>query len=59
MQNQRVKHISINFSHEAPLGEVLTLYRGFDLEQNIWYLRSFKGDGSINAEAAVVLCEIR
>lgn len=58
MEGMRVQHIAISFAHEAPLGEKLTVFRGYDAEQNVWYFRSVRSDGCVNAEAAVILCKL-
>lgn len=52
MENMKVCEFRINYVHEAVLGEELTVYHGeFD---GVQYIRTLRGDGSVNAEACFV-----
>lgn len=57
-ETRRVEDVVINFLGEAPLGEVLTVYRAPDPERDGRYLfRTLRADGSPNIEAVVTLAE--
>ncbi len=57
-ETRRVEDVVINFLGEAPLGEVLTVYRAPDPERDGRYLfRTLRADGSPNIEAVVTLTE--
>ena len=52
MENRRVLSFTVNYIHEARLGEELSvLYAERD---GVQYLRSLRADGSLNAEARFV-----
>ena len=56
LENKRIKTISISYLAEAPAEDTLTVYRG---QQNgLYYFRTLRSDGKINAEAEIELCEI-
>ena len=48
--------ISISFQNEAPLGEVLKVYRA--VEDDTYYVRTIREDGKINSEAEVIVEKI-
>ena len=57
MQNSRVITAVISFVNEAPLGENLKIYCGeYD---GMYYVRSVRSDGSVNAEAEFMIEPIR
>ena len=56
LENKRIKTISISYLSEAPADETLTVYRGE--ENGLYYFRTVRSDGKINAEAEIELCEI-
>lgn len=57
-ETRRVEDVVINFLGEAPLGEMLTVYRAPDPEWDGRYLfRTLRADGSPNIEAVVTLTE--
>ena len=51
--NQRILSISISFAGEARLGETLKVYMGKEEEQ--YYFRTIRSDGSINVEAMIMV----
>lgn len=56
MGGNRVTSMGLSFLSEAPLGEQLKIYMAsYD---GTYYMRSVKEDGSINAEAEIILEEI-
>lgn len=56
MRRQRVISAVISYASEAPLGEVEKIYRGsYD---GVFYLRSVRPNGAINAETELMLEEI-
>ncbi len=53
MKNQRVISMGISFVSEAPLGENLKIYAG--QSDGIYYIRTVRGNGSVNVEAEIML----
>ena len=53
MKGLRVTEMNISFISEAPLGCELSFYYG--KLDGVHYIRSVKEDGSVNAEAAVMV----
>ena len=56
MEGFRVSSLLLSFIAEAPLGETVKVYRG-DLE-GVSYFRTVRTDGSVNAEAAIMLAPL-
>ena len=56
MDKQWVKHFTIRFAQEAPLGETLKVYG--KCEGDAWVFRTLRSDGQLNAEAQFVLADI-
>lgn len=56
LQGKMIRSITINYSSEAQLGEKLRVQRGE--EGGIIYFRTVRGDGRINSEAQIELCNI-
>lgn len=56
MEGKMVVRMSIGFLNDAPLGEVLKIYRGED--DGAYYMRTVKQDGSVGVEAEIILDEI-
>lgn len=53
MDGVRIRSISISYLAEAPMGEVLRVFR---CEENgVFYLRTVRADGKVNAEAQIEL----
>ena len=53
MDGMRIAEITINYSNEAPEGDILTVYRG---EANgYYYFRTVRADGKTNSEAEIRL----
>jgi acyl-CoA thioesterase FadM len=53
MKDQRVISMGISFVSEAPLGETLKIYAG--QSDGIYYIRTLRGNGSVNVEAEIML----
>ena len=45
--------MGISFVSEAPLGETLKIYAG--QSDGIYYIRTLRGNGSVNVEAEIML----
>ncbi len=56
LQGKMIRSITINYSNEAQMGEKLRVQRGE--EGGIIYFRTVRGDGRINSEAQIELCDI-
>ena len=56
LQGRMIRSITINYSSEAQMGEKLRVQRGE--EGGIIYFRTVRGDGRINSEAQIELCDI-
>ena len=56
LENRRIESISISYLNEAPIGEVLTVFRGYS--DGNYYFRTVRSDGKINTEAEIKLTEI-
>ena len=56
LQGRMIRSITINYSNEAQMGEKLRVQRGE--EGGIIYFRTVRGDGRINSEAQIELCDI-
>ena len=56
MKNQQVISMSISFVSEAPLGETLKVYAGES--DGLYYIRTLRGNGSVNVEAEIMLEQI-
>ncbi len=56
MQGVRIRAISISYLAEAPMGEVLRVFR---CEQDgVFYFRTLRADGKVNAEAQIELAKL-
>ena len=53
MKGMRVISFSVSFVSEAVLGDTVKYYSG--TSDGIWYVRSVRGDGRVNAEAEIIL----
>lgn len=53
MRGSRVTSINISFLSELPMGETVKVYLGET--EGVYYFRTVKADGTVNAEAAVTL----
>lgn len=56
LQGRMIRSITINYSNEAQMGDKLRVQRGE--EGGIFYFRTVRGDGKINSEAQIELCDI-
>ena len=56
LENKRIRSISISYLAEAPVGDTLSVYRGY--LNGIYYFRIQRSDGKINSEAEIELCDI-
>ncbi len=56
LENKMIRSITINYSNEAKIGEKLRVQRGE--ENGFFYFRTLRGDGKINSEAQIKLCDI-
>ncbi len=56
LENKRIEAISISYLSEAPIGEILTVQRGY--LDGTYYFRTLRSDGKINSEAEIQLCSI-
>ena len=56
LQGKMIRSITINYSNEAQMGDKLRVQRGE--EGGIFYFRTVRGDGRINSEAQIELCDI-
>ncbi len=52
MRGQRVISMGISFVSEAPLGETLKIYSGYG--DGVHYVRTQRGNGSVNVEAEII-----
>ncbi|MBR6807739.1 MAG: hypothetical protein IKM46_05075 [Clostridia bacterium] len=57
MKGVRPAKMSINFVSEAPLGCSIKIYSGF--YDDAYYVRTVRDDGKVNAEAEIILEEVR
>lgn len=57
MQNKYVRHLSINYFHEAPLNETLTVFMQ-ETENDVHLFRTLREDGQTNVEAAITLSKL-
>ena len=56
LRGHYISSLAITFAKEAPLGEVITVTRTMQADENgLYYFRTYKADGSINSEAAIRL----
>lgn len=53
MPGRRVANMAISYVHEAPLGELLKVYTV--KSDDVWYVRTVRSDGQVNAEAEIIL----
>ena len=56
LKGRMIKSISINYSNEAEIGEKLRVQRAE--ENEIYYFRTLKSDGTVNSQAEIELCDI-
>lgn len=56
LENKRIKTISISYLAEAAAEDTLTVLRGY--QNGLYYFRTLRSDGKINAEAEIELCDI-
>lgn len=56
LQNKRIESITINYANEAPMGDVLTVYR--QESDGLFYFRTVRSDGKTNTEAEIKLTNI-
>lgn len=56
MRGQRVVSLHMHFQAEAPLGATVKFYHG--IANDAHYLRTVRGDGSVNVEAEILLEEM-
>ena len=56
LDGMRIRAISINYLNEAPMGDVLTVYRCE--RDGVFYLRTVRSDGKVNSEAEIELAKI-
>lgn len=53
MPGRRVANMAISYVNEAPLGELLKVYTV--KSDDVWYVRTVRSDGKVNAEAEIIL----
>ena len=51
-----IKSITINYSNEAVIGEKMRVLRAE--RDGFYYFRTVRGDGKVNSEAEIELCDI-
>lgn len=56
LQGKMIRSITINYSNEAQMGDKLRVQRGE--EDGVFYFRTVRGDGKVNSEARIELCNI-
>lgn len=56
LQNKRIESITINYANEAPMGDVITVYR--QESDGLFYFRTVRSDGKTNTEAEIKLTNI-
>lgn len=56
LKGKMIRSISINYSSEAKIGEKLRVQRAE--QDGLYYFRTLRGDGSVNSEAEIELCDI-
>ena len=56
MEGMRIRSLSISYLAEAPMGEVLRVFRVF--KDGVYYLRTVRADGKTNTEAEIILEKI-
>lgn len=54
--DKMIRSITINYSNEAQIGEKLRVQRA--QENGLFYFRTIRGDGKVNSEAEIELCDI-
>ena len=57
LADKRIAEISINYLKEAPMGDTLTVTRGYF--DGVYYFRTLRSDGQINSEARITLTDIK
>ena len=61
MEGKRIAAVTLSYLNEAPLGDELRVERGTVTAEDgatLWYFRTTRSDGQVNAEAEIELCEI-
>ncbi len=56
LTDKRIESITINYTNEAPAGDLLDVYRAE--ENGFFYFRTVRSDGKINTEAEIRLADI-
>ena len=56
MEGKRIAELTVNYVNEAPMGELLTVYRANC--DDVWYFRTVREDGKVNSEAEIRLTDI-
>ncbi len=56
LNGKMIRSITINYSNEAQIGESIRIQRAE--EGGVFYFRTIRGDGKVNSEAQIELCDI-
>ena len=56
LEGKRIESITVSYLNEARAGEKLSVERGYS--KDAFYFRTLRGDGKINTEAEIHLCDI-
>ena len=56
LKSRRIKAITVNYQNEAKIGERLRVFRAES--DGLYYFRTVRGDGLVNSEAEIELCDI-
>ncbi len=58
MKNKRVSQLSVNYCHEAAIGDTLGVYSAVEADTGAVLFRTLRPDGQTNVEARLCLCSI-
>ena len=56
MEGMRISSLSIQYISEAPIGELLRVFRAY--EDGVWYFKTVRADGKVNTLATAVLTSL-